>query len=174
MHGQYTRRDQWTSIWEYCSCNCCAYVFYKVSTCLLVQSNEWLLLHHLHGVFSPSRRTCLYLDPQAHLTFTFPNLSHSDKWWQVGLGSDHSQTTTELITCSCSSDWHHSAMKHFLYIYWKRRILKRNSEEDRILIWQNLRTFLMSEAEPKSSLRQVQKSIAQRQKEKENNYQSSQ
>lgn len=77
---------------------------------------------------------------------------------------------------SCSDDYHDSAMKHFLYFYWKRSILKRNSEEDRILIWQKFKNSFdwLLEAAPKSSLRQVQENTAQRQKEQENNYQSSQ
>lgn len=54
----------------------------------------------------------------------------------------------------------------FLYIFWKRNILKRNLEK-RMLSWQNLRTVLMYAAASKTSLRQVQESSAQKQKEQE-------
>lgn len=53
----------------------------------------------------------------------------------------------------------------FLYLFWKRNILKRNLEMT--LSWQNLRTVLMYGAASKTSLRQVQESSAQRQREQE-------
>lgn len=52
----------------------------------------------------------------------------------------------------------------FLYLFWKRNILKRNLEMT--LSWQNL-TVLMYGAASKTSLRQVQESSAQRQREQE-------
>lgn len=92
-------------------------------------------------------------------------------WQGGGLAVGRGQTTTELLylyLAVVQAIAISVQQRIFLYLFWKRNILKRNLEK-RTLSWQNLRTVLMYGAASKTSLRQVQESSAQRQREQEYN-----
>lgn len=142
-------------------------------TCLLVRGGEWLPLLAFGGVLFcfvfPFTYELFTLSIFTLLILPFILLGVEVSEWQGGgLAVGRGQTTTELLylyLAVVQAIAISVQQRIFLYLFWKRNILKRNLEMT--LSWQNLRTVLMYGAASKTSLRQVQESSAQRQREQE-------